>query len=160
MNSDGVPFLEPAFVVDAPPAMPHSAGDHRVMGRTAEGEELFSVSFAMPEVADRNGGSSFVIVMPVRPEWAGALDSITLTGPGGSVTLDGESNRPMAILRDPRTGQVRGFVRDLAGPAQAAAMDTVGPAVGPGLETLFSRGIPSAEAWRRRALGWWLRCCG
>ena len=31
-------------------------------------------------------------------------------GPGGSATLDENTDRPMAILREPDTGQVRGFV--------------------------------------------------
>lgn len=31
-------------------------------------------------------------------------------GPGGSATLDENTDRPMAILREPDNGQVRGFV--------------------------------------------------
>ena len=34
MDADSVPHLEPAFVVNAPPALPDSAGDHRVTGRS------------------------------------------------------------------------------------------------------------------------------
>ena len=54
----------------------------------------------------------------------------------------------MAILRDPRSGQVRGFLSDLP-PATQAAMDAAGQTAEPGLEVLFSRGIPDAGAWRR-----------
>ena len=56
----------------------------------------------------------------------------------------------MAILRDPRTGQVRAFLSDLS-PETETAADAIGrgAGVGQGLETLFSRGIPGAEAWRR-----------
>ena len=149
VGADSVPFLEPAFVVDAPTALPDSAGEYRVTGRTTSGDELFYLSFTMPEVADGDGSSSFAFVVPVRPGWEENLASITLSGPGGSVTLDADSDRPMAILRNPRTGQVRGILRDVPDPAQtqAAAADVLG--AGSGLEVIFSRGIPDAAAWRR-----------
>ena len=147
VGADSVPYLEPAFVIDAPAALPDSVGEYRVTGRTAGGGELFSVSFTMPVTADGDGSSSFVFALPVRGGWEGSLATFTLSGPGGNVTLDGESDIPMAILRDPRTGQVRGVLRD---PPQATevAADTVG-AHAPGLDVLFSRGIPGAVAWRR-----------
>ena len=53
INGAGELYLEPAFVVEAPPALPDSAGEHRVTGQTAAGGELFSFSFAMPEMAER-----------------------------------------------------------------------------------------------------------
>ena len=148
-DSTGTPHLNPAFIVEAPAALPNSAGQHRITGRTAGGAELFSLSFTMPETADGDGSSSFAFALPVRSGWGSSLTSITLTGPGGSVTLDGDSDQPMAILRDPRTGRVRGFLRDPSAPAQAA-MDAAGPAGGPGLEVLFSRGIPDPAVWRQR----------
>ena len=148
VDSEGEPYLEPIFVVDAPTALPDSAGEHRLTGRTPSGDELFAFTFAMPEVADGDGSASFAFALPVRAGWEGTLASITLSGPGGSVTLDAESDLPMAILRNPRNGQVRGILRDLP-PATQATGDTAGQAVGPGLEVLFSRGIPDAAAWRR-----------
>ena len=147
MDPEGEPFLEPAFVVDAPAALPDSAGEYRVTGRTASGGELFSLSFTMPETADGDGSSSFVFVLPVQPGWEGNLASITLSGSGGSVILDRESDRPMGILRNPRTGQVRGILRDLP---QANAAAALAPQAGPGsLDMLFSRGIPDVGAWGR-----------
>ncbi|MXX56432.1 MAG: hypothetical protein F4Z44_11755 [Gemmatimonadetes bacterium] len=145
LDADGTPHLEPAFVVDAPPALPDIAGDHRLTGRTADGAELFSLSFAMPEVLDGDGSSSFVFAVPAQPLWAGALASITLTGPGGSVVLDGDSQRAVAIVRNPTSGQVRGFLRgERAEDAfQVAAM--AGPGAEPTLEVLFSRGLPGAS---------------
>ena len=147
MGADSVAFLEPAFVVDAPPSLPASGGDHRITGTAADGSLLFSLDFAMPATVDGDGSSSFAFTLPVRAGWEGSLATITLIGPKGSVTLDGESDIPMAILRDPRTGQVRGILRD---PSQATevAADAAG-AIAPGLEVLFSRGIPEASAWRR-----------
>lgn len=150
VGADRVPYLEPAFVVDAPAALPDSAGEHRITGRTAGGGQLFSFSFNMPETADGDGSSSFAFALPVRARWEDDLATITLSGPGGSVTLDGESDIPMAILRDPRTGQVRGILRDPPHETRAAA-DGVGVSApgAQGLEVLFSRGIPGAVAWRR-----------
>ena len=149
MDPEGEPFLEPAFVVDAPAALPDSAGEYRVTGRTASGGELFSLSFTMPETADGDGSSSFVFALPVQPGWAENLSSVTLAGPEGSASLDGDSDRPMVILRNPRTGQVRGFLRDLPPATQAAkaAEDAARRTAEAGLEMLFSRGIPDAESW-------------
>lgn len=147
VRADGAPYLEPAFVVETPAALPDSAGDYRVIGRAADGGDLFSLSFATAEVADGDGSSGFAFALPVEAGWEATLATITLSGPQGSVTLDGDSNIPLAILRDPRTGQVRGFLRDLPS-SPRAAMDA-GLSRAPGLEVLFSRGIPDAEAWRR-----------
>lgn len=146
-DADGVPFLEPAFAVDAPPLIPDSAGEYRLTGRSA-GRDLFTLDFAMPEVADGDGTSSFVFALPAAASWAGDLASITLSGPGGSFTLDGDTDLPMTILRDLRTGQVRGFLRGEPVAARATA-GAAWRAAGSGLDTLFSRGIPAAEAWRR-----------
>ena len=46
-GADGAPFLNPAFVVEAPAALPDSAGAYTLTGRTAGGAELFSFRFAM-----------------------------------------------------------------------------------------------------------------
>ena len=148
VDSTGTPFLEPAFAVNAPSALPASAGEFTINGRDGGGGGLFSLRFAMPVVADGDGSSSFAFILPVQPGWQSDLASIALSGPGGSATLDGDTDVVMAILRNPRTGQVRAFLRDLP-PRIQAAMDVVGRAAGPGLEVFFSRGIPGAEAWRR-----------
>ena len=153
-DADGAPFLNPAFIVEAPPALPDSAGAYTLTGGTAGGTELFSFRFAMPHAADGDGGSGFAFVLPAEPGWAGDLGSITLAGPGGSFALNDDSDVPMAILRDPRTGRVRGILREAPLPAQAAmdaAAQSAGPqsAAGPALEVLFSRGMPGAAAWRR-----------
>ena len=144
---DSVPHLEPAFLIDAPAALPDSAGDYRITGRTVGGGEVFSLSFTMPVTADGDGSSSFAFALPVRNGWEDSLATITLSGPGGSATLDGESDIPMAILRDPQTGQVRGILRDPPLAVEVAA-DAAG-ALAPGLEVLFSRGIPGEAGWRR-----------
>ena len=147
-SADGAPFLNPAFVVEAPPALPDSAGAYTLTGRTTRGTELFSLRFAMPRTADGDGGSGFAFALPVEPGWAGELASFTLAGPGGSFALNDDSDLPMAILRDPATGRVRGILREVPLPAQAA-MDAVERSARPELEILFSRGMPDAAAWRR-----------
>ena len=151
VDLDGTPFLNPAFVADAPAALPDSAGDYTVTGRDAGGRELFSLDFTMPLAQSEAGDvSSFVFALPARPGWADALASITLSGPDGVVTLDGDSDIPMAILRDPRTGQVRGFLLDLPDPASVQAyVDGAAAGLPGGLDVLFSRGVPDADAWRR-----------
>ena len=146
-DPDGQPYLNPAFVIDALPALPGAAGEHRITGRTAGGDELFTLEFAMPEVVDGDGSSSFAFVLPVETGWADSLADITSSGPGGSATLDSDTDIPMTILLDPGTGQVRGILRDLPQSAAAAAL---APQANPdSLDVLFSRGIPDATAWGR-----------
>ena len=146
-DADGELYLNPAFVVDAPPVLPDTAGEHRIAGRTADGDELFSLDFTLPETADGDGQGSFVFALPADPAWAGNLASITLSGPGGSATLDGDTDLPMTVLLDPVNGQVRAILRDLP---QADAAAALAPQAGPdSLDVLFSRGIPDAAAWSR-----------
>ena len=147
-DEDGVPYLDPAFVVDAVPSLPVAGGEYTVEGAAGDGTSVFSLAFDMPAIADAQGEEAgFVFALPVQPGWDG-LASITLFGPGGSAVLDETTDQPMAILRDSRTGQVRGFLRDPS-PATQAAADAVGQAAGQGMEILFSRGIPDMAAWRR-----------
>ncbi|MDE2927702.1 MAG: M66 family metalloprotease [Acidobacteriota bacterium] len=149
MDAEGRPFLNPSFVVDAPSALPRAPGEHRITGRSGSGDELFSVGFTMPEVADGDGSSSFAFVLPVEPGWAVRLASITLSGPGGSVRLHSDTNVPLYILVDPGTRQVRGILRDLP---QAGVSALVSPAGADRLDVLFSRGIPDAAAWGQRRI--------
>ena len=148
-DADGNPYLEPAFVVNAPPSLPDSSGDHELVGRDSAGRELFSVRFAMPEIADAEGASSsFAFALPARAEWEN-LASITLTTPEGeTAVLDQDSYRPVTVLRDARTGRVRGILDGEILPAQVAA-DGLGSMGGVETEILISQGIPTLEAWRR-----------
>lgn len=146
-DAAGVPYLDPAFVFDAPASLPQSGGSHQIAGRDAEGAELFLLRFEMPIVADGDGSSSFVFALPVGDGWANRLASITLTGPGGSFTLDRNSDQPMAILRDPATGQIRRIARNLPpGPEGREAAAALGAETG--FDVLFSRGIPDPADWR------------
>ena len=150
-DSDGVPFLDPAFVVDAPPALPESGGEYEITGRTDSGDELFSLRFEMTDAVHGDEESSFIFALPVEPGWAERIESITLSGPGGSDTLDWKSNRPVAILRDPLTGQVRAILRDppIAASADGAVAADAASLAGQDVEVLFSRGIPDSRESRR-----------
>ena len=148
-DGEGNLFLDPALVVDAPAVLPNSGGAYRLVGLAADGRELFSLDFEMPIIADGDGQSSFAYTLPAQSEWSDALESITLSGPEGSATLDRESDRSVMILRDPVGGRVRAIVRDSGGVAMSAAAAVGSAWASEGLEVLFSRGIPDAEAWRR-----------
>ena len=145
-DADGELYLNPAFVVDAPPVLPNAAGEHRITGRTASGDELFSLDFSLSKTTHGDGQGSFVFALPADPTWAGALASITLSGPGGSATLDSDTDLPMTVLLDPVKGQVRGILRDLPRADAAALAPQAGPDT---LDVFFSRGIPDAGAWGR-----------
>ena len=147
VDARGIPFLEPAFVVEAPPRLPRLAGPYEVSGTVSNGEELFSIRLDMRPAADGDGSSSFVIALPVEPGWADRLEEIRLTGPEGSAVLDAYSDHPMAILRDPENGQVRGIWRGVP-PSTLARQDLASSVSEPGLEVLFSRGLPERPARR------------
>ena len=159
VDAAGAPFLNPAFVVEAPPTLPRSGGPYTLTGRTAAGDELFLIEFDTQQIADGDGGSAFVFAVPVSPGWADRLAAIEVSAPGGVATLDGTEGESMALLRDPRTGRVRAILRDLA-----AGGDRLGSLAGvagePGaivsalgdaadLEVLISSGLPPAIQWRR-----------
>ncbi len=148
VDLEGKPFLEPAFVLEAPASVPQAGSEYRITGVDTRGRELFSLGFDMPVPADGDGRPSFAFMLPVRDGWAGNLAGITLAGAGGSDTLNDRSVRPMAILRNPRNGQVRGILRRLP-PVSQAPMDAAGRVAEPGMEVLLSLGLPGAEAWRR-----------
>ncbi len=149
VDAGGVPFLEPAFVVDAPPSLPRSTGEYELIGRTADGDDLFSLSFDLPEIADGDGRSSFAFVLPVQPGWADQLASITLLGPSGSDTLDEDTDRPVTILRNPQTGQIRAILRGRSAASQDGGNTAAALSSEPGLEVLTSRGIPDPQDWTR-----------
>ncbi len=149
VGDSGEPYLEPAFLVDRPAVLPESGGAYEITGRGVAGEQLFSLNFDMAEVADGDGSGSFAFVVPVGPGWGANLVGIRLSGPGGTAVLDRDTDHPVTILRDSRTGRVRGILRDLT-PAELADADVVAPLLRtPGVEVQISRGMPEIQAWRR-----------
>lgn len=146
-DGEGPPHLNPVFAVDAPPLLPARGGEHQVLGRSADGEVLFSLSFDMRPMADTEGRAGFAYTIPSSPAWVGALAEIELTGPEGSAIINDDTNSPAVILRDRTTGRVRAILRD--GSALEAASEATNDRpgawmTGPDLEVLFSRGLPNA----------------
>ena len=149
VGPDGAPFLEPVFVLDGSATLPRSKGRYRLTGVDSDGRELFSLSFDMTETVDGEGGSSFAFAVPAETSWGSDLVRVTLSGPDGSVSLDAERRaRAGAIIQDPRTGRIRGIFSDLPPGTTRANAVALSPA--PGLEVLFSRGLPDAVEWGRR----------
>ena len=146
VDTNGRPFLEPAFAITAPASRPESGGDYRMTGTAVDGRELFALDFEMPEVIHGDGGSAFAFALPASPAWRAELVHLTLSGPGGTVVQERAAERPIAVLLNPASGQVRGFLRDL--PPDVTAADAA-LAVQPGLDVLISRGVPEPEAWAR-----------
>ena len=149
VGPDGRPFLNPAFVVEAPPTRLDGTGAWQLAGEAEDGRVLFTRRFDMAEMADGDGRQSFAFALPAEPSWADALSRIVLTGPDGSVAMDAQSGPAAALLRDPATGRVRGILRDWSGPAAAAQPDGGRALPEPGLEVQVSAGIPRPDAWRR-----------
>ncbi|MDE2890835.1 MAG: leucine-rich repeat domain-containing protein [Gemmatimonadota bacterium] len=148
LNGDKELFLEPAFVVDAPPSLPRMDGPYRLTGEAEDGSTVFDVTFGMAEIACGGEGRVFALILPVQPGWAGRLARVSFSGPEGVSTLDGEEGPAAALLLDRATGDVRGILRDWAEPAAKRAATTLGIPE-PDLEVLVSRGIPDAASWTR-----------
>ena len=141
-DEDGLLYLDPALVVEAAPSLPAAGGEYTIAGRAADGTAIFSFPFDMPVTADAEGGAtSFVFALPVQAGWDDTLASITLSGPGGSAVLDENTDRPIAILRDPQSGRVRSFLRDPPPPAETGR-GAAGVSPARALEVIRSRGLP------------------
>ena len=134
VGADGVPFLEPSFIVEAMSSLPPAGSDYVVKATTEDGSEAFSFSFDMPESPDmEDGRAGFVFAIPLA--WTGPLAMVSLSGGRDTAVLDGNTDSPMTILRDPVTGEVRAILRRPV----TQAMGTAGES---NLEILFSKGIP------------------
>lgn len=127
--------LHPAFQIATRPTLPGRKGPYTILGRAADGSSLFNLSFTPSEVAD--GGRSekhFAFAIPLAPDRAARLAAIRLLGEGrevsmtqtaaapagvrarrsagGRVTLEWDAAQsPMALVRDPATGQIVSFAR-------------------------------------------------
>ena len=138
VDAGSAPYLKPAFVAEATAALPQAPGPWRIAGTASDGRALFEFSFDMPVAGDGDGRASFAFALPVEAGWAGELDSIALSGPGGSFALDRDAGQPVTVLRDGPAGQVTAIIRE---PAAAEALR------GTARPGLYSRGIPEPAAW-------------
>ena len=147
LDENEKPFLEPAFVVSAPPSLPRIDGPYTLTGEDDNGNNLFGLPFGIPEYGCGGKGGAFAFILPVRDDWAGRLARIALSGPEGVSILDGEGGLSATLLLDRGTGNVRGILRD----SQAAAKRPAASLLlsEPGLEVLTSHGIPDEASWER-----------
>ncbi len=150
VTPDGELRLDPAFVMDAPEKLPSAPGPYRLEVVGAAGATLLSLDFEMDEISDGSGG--FLFMAPFLEQWLGALDRIVLTGPAGTATLDRETHRPMAIVIDGASGQIRAILRGAAAEARIAAAMEQGPAdaaevieTADGTRLLVSYGLPGTR---------------
>ena len=147
VSEEGELYLEPAFVVDVQPFLPEEGGPYRLAGVDADGNTLFRLNFPIYSIADSEGGA-FAFTVPVRADWAGRLELITLSGHEGFVELTKGGGGSAALLLDESTGSVRGILRDWPGPgASVQAVRRMVPE--PGLKVIVSTGIPDAADWER-----------
>lgn len=156
VNNNGEIVLDPAFVVDAPTALPELNGPYLLNGKDSDGGMLFSVSFGMTEIADggSDGEGAFAFIIPARSEWARRLSRITLSGPEGVAMVGDEDGldvgdaTAVALLLDSATGMARGILRDRMEPGDSvSSARRVAPE--PGLEVIISTGVPDLVDWRR-----------
>ncbi|MCY3773566.1 MAG: hypothetical protein OXG98_16290 [Gemmatimonadetes bacterium] len=145
LDQAGELTLEPAFVVEAPLKLPEADGPYTLTGEREDGSTLFSLSFAISEYADTEGGS-FAFVLPVRESWPGNLYRVTISGPGGYASVDGDGDRYMALMRDEVTGEVRGIFRDWPDPSDTSTAGRRIPPE-PGMEITVSGGVPDRDSW-------------
>ncbi len=64
VDAGSAPYLEPAFVAEAPPALPRAPGPWRIAGQASDGTVLYDLSFAMPVAGDGDGSSGFAFACP------------------------------------------------------------------------------------------------
>ncbi len=145
LSSGGDLALEPSFVVEASPMLPQGGGPYRLAGEDAGGHILFTLDFAMNEIADGDGGRSFAFVVPVRSNWRDRLVRITLSGPEGYVEMARDGGRSTALLRNQSDGQVRGFLDWPETGATVRGARRLLPE--PGLDVMVSPGIPDPADW-------------
>ena len=146
-DDEGVPYLNPVFVVDTPPSAPTSSGEYQLVGRAADGDIVFSMNAGMMTSAHDEARGGFALTIPSNPEWTDILASVELIGLGGSATIDATTDQPVTILRERATGRVRAILRDSPETiADSKSPDAVRSLLGASdVEILFSRGLPSLD---------------
>jgi hypothetical protein len=79
--------LEPAFALNARPALPDHPGPYRVDGLAADGRVLFSYAFE-PAVLDHAPNvRHFTLAIPITPDVEESLDALRLVGPPGETRM-------------------------------------------------------------------------
>lgn len=85
--SEGRLVLEPAFQLVTRPLLPKEEGPYRLDARSRTGELLTSLSFSGDRLPDRPGDARiFSFAIPLAGAALEQLETLTLSGPGGSVS--------------------------------------------------------------------------
>jgi len=137
MDAQGRVFLNPAFAVNARPSVPTRDGPWTLTARVGP-TTAFSYSFEMDEIPDANA-AGFMFMIPTD---ANSITEISLSGPGGTATLDENTNEPKVIIQDPVTRQVRAILRQDPAEFQPGSYAANLLAEFPNLNVMFSRGLP------------------
>ena len=145
LDRSGTPLLEPSFSRQRAPGASERGRSVRAEWTDDRGRGAVRAQLRHAGGVGR-GAPSLVFALPAPAEWAGRLATITLSGPGGSVSLDGRQGAAMSVLRDARTGRVTGMLRGQGADAAADAATRAGMSTA---EVLLSAGVPEAEGWRR-----------
>jgi hypothetical protein len=139
---NGRPILNPAFRIVARPHLPAAPGPYSLEATSADGSQLFRLTFDAAPVADVPGSSRhFAFAVPLESARAARLGSLRLRGPGGEaaaaarptpqlqgaaagdsvvarreaggVVLEWNAGQhPMVLVRDPVTGEILSFARE------------------------------------------------
>ena len=145
VSPEGELEIEPAFPVDASSTIPTHPGPYQIAGFSADGFALFTVDFGMAELADGEG-NVFAFIIPLQPNWAERLYSISFSGPEGAVSVGRHNDLGAALLLDRNTGTVRGILRDWQ--VASSGLPSARPVLPePGLEIVVSPGIPEPDSW-------------
>ena len=132
--------IEPVHPMYTTPALPRETGPYTLEGITSGGGVEFSLSFTPGE--DVDGNKYFLFAIPIEDDWEDTLERITLTGPEGEVTVDGNDPRSLTVVTDPATGLIRAILRDWNRALPGALGDTRG------LEVVTTRGLREAVRLR------------
>jgi hypothetical protein len=161
--------LEPAFEINTTPVLPVAPGGYVLEGTDRNGNPLFALNFQPTPIPDaEEGGGHFAFAIPLRSFDRQGLAGLRVSGTGPSpavmerrvgpqmgATPEPEFTPrggsviemswdatfyPMALVRDPSTGEVLSFARD-GRISLPVASDEV--------EILFSDGLNTPERVRR-----------
>ncbi|MDE2937621.1 MAG: M66 family metalloprotease [Chloroflexota bacterium] len=151
LNENGALSQMPAFVVDSESFLPryggpHPGGPYLLEGKDAKGSTLFTLRFAIDEIAEGTGGGSYAFAIPAMLDWSGRLERILLSGPEGFSEVNRDSDWSAALLLDQSTGMVRGILRDWPN-QEMSAVSARRMLPEPGLDVIVSPGIPDPSDW-------------
>ena len=120
------------LALETQPVLPDGDGPYRLEG-IGKGERIvFSFDFTPTPL--EFGGGGFLFAVPWDVESHGALERVVLSGPEGEFVLGPSSTRPMAIITDRDSGQVRAILRDWNGGLNLLDENT---------EVMVSDGLPA-----------------